>query len=722
MKRLLTIIPILWLLSIAYTLDLLGDTYGLTATGLLIATVVIIGLKYMRRAWGLSATIGISFLGYAILLILGYTGKIVPTHVWTGEFLVFSALTALIVAAWDSLNRLNIKELLPQIFIMFGITAALYGVRLDYVLISLAIAIALTENVRAFIGVLLSWSFLMLPLAGMPATVENIGELPHIIVPMYPTGSASYTPAVLMYYTVSLMLTAVLGGINAGVWRTRRGTPSTYGEIALRSIGHSIMPVVFYAGLGGAWYFLGATETYYSFLTPALISWGIALSATFIRDYLLYLNKVRSIRREIDKKMSLAETHLKHIKEAFNRLKEFGVETNSLNIVMAQTKSATSLFQSITKELRNSGGNYEKLTVVNEDLDELLTQIKAIDTAVIDIYKKAFNLIQQSYPLIKTLKIRIPISTDELKILSEAKTAEDIVIKSDSLINVGKQICDLLEKTLGESIEYYAKLLNKPIKYEKGTCKKWRSPFRAISALLDGYTTLIEPYEKEVLGLYNILVELKHSITNQFQNMDKKWRNLILQTNPWLNNLLEELEELSEVPPLPHEIPKIVLKEATSLSEVVPSIIKETRRQYEMTKADLGYYLSKGVRGVELSLEDLESRIKRLEQDQKVLALVAEKPKEFIRTLKTKLPTMVSNISNILIESYELRTKAQLIPMVLDYIDWALQHNGGKVNLSKLPFSENALIWFLKLYIMSRENVIVEGDTLKTLQGRGVLA
>ena len=275
MKRLLTIIPILWLLSIAYTLDLLGDTYGLTATGLLIASVAIVGLKYMKRAWGFSATIGIAFLGYAILLILGYTGKIVPTNVWTGEFLVFSALTALIVAAWDSLNRLNIKELLPQIFIIFGITAALYGIRLDYVLISLAIAIALTEDVRAFIGVLLSWSFLMLPLAGMPATVENIGELPHIIVPMYPTDSASYIPAVLMYYMVSLMLTAVLGGINVGIWRTRRGTPSTYGGIALRSIGHSIMPVVFYVGLGGAWHFLGATETYYSFLTPALISWGL---------------------------------------------------------------------------------------------------------------------------------------------------------------------------------------------------------------------------------------------------------------------------------------------------------------------------------------------------------------------------------------------------------------------------------------------------------------
>ncbi len=713
MRRVITLILAIWVLLLANVLGLLKTPEGIAVSLSMFILVLGEGLIYYKHERGAPVPYSLSYISYIILIFIGYSFKIIPLQPWTGQFLVFSALTSIIIAVWNVINKLNDKELLPQLFVMYGLLASLYGIDIKLALGITAVSVALVRNFKSYFGLLLTLVFLPGPIIGLPGLVANIYNVPHITIAGVNPASVQYSSIVIVLYIMSVVLAAITGSLSMLIWKKRR-VPSSVADVIKESLVHAVFPIIFLAaGIFTEHFILGITDLK-SYALPVLISTVMSLGAVGCENALILREKKTKLEEILSERLQKLRAKLDRIKEAMAILRDYEIGIKNLEKASMKIHQVETVLNHAEKELMSHKVDYKTLISIKKDLDNAAAIIREADKNLIEAYRDAVSLIQKSYPLITLFEQKEPIKSEELRILAKAESSDDIIIRFDLLLESGKKICEALAETVNDSLSYFNKLLGTNYSIDPESCKKWKSPFRSIGTVLGFLSQVTQENEKEILDLYSKLIGIKQSVEDIIPriSMDELRNSLFLRELLALEN---ELRGLPEVPPSPYVAVKIIIEKAEFLRDTMRNLTKAAEKDLAKIRADVAKYIIKGAKGIELAIDSIEDRLRKATQDE--LVSTEKHVRDLVTELSIKLPRMIRDLTNIITDAIELRDKAPLIPLIFDYLNWELKQGNGRVRLEDLPFTDKTLIWFIKMYVMTKENITVEYGQLRLVGG-----
>ncbi|MCD6324236.1 MAG: hypothetical protein J7L55_03920, partial [Desulfurococcales archaeon] len=620
---------------------------------------------------------------------------------------------ALLVGVWDIIKGMSSRELIPQLILLSAFVLGLRGVDLRIVTGVAALSIPFVISRKSYVGLALTYIFLPLPVIGLTNTVTDIGSVPHFTFSSIPVSSPLY-PLIMTVFYVTWMLSALISGGVMTLLAGHIAETRSFRDL-LKHVLLSLIPTyLFIVGQATTEYLLfrGDVEallnTYFS--TYALAT-ALAFTGLTIEDSVLFWKEKSALKSEIIGLINKVKEKAQHNLDALKAFEAAELADSKLKELKAKTINLLNELSTIEKEVRRRLG-YEELTIHLTTLKKDEAFVNTTENLILSKYGDTVKLLRKALPYIRMYDNAVlDLVSRELELIAEVTSAKDIPSRLKALERTAKRVCTSLVTSLNkwfDEIKLFLgiRFVDTPLKCDEG-----KLPFREISELLTLSQRVSETVNPKISEAYRKLMTLKRNIGELLLTSHD-----VLQTRSFmyksLNTLYEGLRDVQETFPSPYIATVILNKKASYIKVETPKVLNALLKDVERVKAELGTYEVRWVSNIVDLVKDIEKSLNKLMSDAlNLLDRVKERATtyEVIEHLHKALPEIFREGRDLVTDSILIEVRATLIPMVFDYLDWKIAEAGDEgIPVNELPFTKEALLWFLRLYVTSRQGVTVK--------------
>lgn len=699
-----------WCVSFSYGLGITNDPLGLGITASLI--VLIIGSDLLFSAFKRRSSLPYltAYISYSVLIILGFSlqAYLTPQPVIAIELLLSTSFLAIVPGAWNVLKSASDIDLIPQMIILYAMLFIFFIPNFLVGFILASLSTVLISNKKSYIGLLLAMIFLPLPIVGLsifsPAPLPYFG--PHGLIPLEYIGS-EYTG--LLLYASSFMGTLVAGAVSL-VIRKHWRPPESFRDLSKFALMVALPPVTYMLiSGGGITLALNNITVANSFLLPLALT--IVLSVPFawgIEGWLL-VKKTSELRMQLRKDLGTLASKADLIEAAIKKLGKTSINKEEVKKVELQFQSLQEMSKALRERIDRTKYNYAELKSAYAELSNLKDLLRELESTLVREYQQIIQLLRKAIPIARSFgNIDKSVDLRLLEIASAIKGVEDILGNYELVEDISKTICESTVLGVRESFKEVKELLGIEFQLTISDCVASKDPFVVIKDVVDTYVSTFTSVERQIIQAYDLLVKFKKAIRDlitRLGNVPLRDISVIKR----LTNIQEILKDVDAIPPNFYGLPRFIKLRVQELVNELPKLLDDLRKDLSRIRAELMTYEVKVARNVVILLDNFEPIIR--ENNAKIMELVntyGKVPhKEILKMLVSEGTEALTSLVDIVKDALLILTRAKLIPMVFDYFDWIIELMNGTVSLNEIPFTDEAVIWFLKFYVVAKPEVTI---------------
>ncbi len=698
----------------AQTLGILNHPIGISITGALVSAVLASALLYGNLVKGDSIPYFMAYLSSSILLVLGYsiTTFQAPQPTIASEYLLTTAFLALLTGVWDIIKEMSSRELIPQLIFLATFILSLRGADLRIVTGAMALTIPFITSKKSFVGLLISYVFIPLPIIGLLTTVTEIGNVPRFTFASIPVTSPLYSVIMIVFYVTWIISALISGGVMILLSNHIEEIQTL--KSSVKHVVLSLLPTyLFLMGFVTTEFILFRSRVealFYTYLGPFILSTALTVSTLTLQDSVLYLKRKSTLKAEITKLLESIKGKADLIVKVLKTFEEVGLMDNELREIEAKTRAILSDLSKVEKEAKRRL-SYNALLLHLTSLRKNDAYLNHAESTITKKFDEAVKLLRKALPYMKIYDESESVFTSkEIDLMAHITSTFEIPARLKALNKISWKICESLSSSLNVWFRELRAFLGVSFLDSELKCEGKESPFREISELLALSKRVSDVVNPKISEAYKKLVALKREI-GDLQLMSHDVLRERSFTYSALNSLYEGLRNTQETLPSPYTATLILNKKANFLREETPKVLNALLKDVERVRAELGMYEIKWVTNILDLLAEVEKSLNKLIINAyNTLNQIKDVPTtyEVIELLYASFPEILREGVNLVTDAVLVEVRASLIPMVFDYFDWKIRTAREEgVPINDLPFTKEALLWFLRLYVTSRKNVTV---------------
>ena len=699
-----------WCVLFSYGLGITNNPLGLSITASLL--VLIIGSDLLFRAFKRRSSLPylMAYISYSVLIILGFSlqAYLTPQPVIAIELLLSTSFLAIVPGAWNVLKSASEVDLVPQMVILYAMLSILYIPNFLVGFILASLSTALIGSKKSYIGLALAMGFLPLPIVSISSF--SPAPLPYYslqgLIPSELIGS-EYTAVLL--YAFSFVGGLIAGAVSLAIRRHRR-PPESFKDLSKFALMVALPPVTYILAFGGGIALaLNNITAGNVFLFPLALT--IALSVPFaggIEGWLL-VRKAFALRKQLRKELGTLVERVDLIEDAIKKLGSTSINKEGVKKIELQLQGLKEMTKALKGRIGRTKYNYAELKSAYAELSNLKGLFKELENALIGEYQQIIQLLRKAIPIARSFgSIDRNVDLRLLEMASAIKDVEDILSNYEIVEDISKTVCESTVSGVRESFKEVKELLGVDFQLKINECGVNEDPFGVIEKVVDAYASAFSSVERQIIQAYDLLVRFKLVVRDSIArlgNVPLEDMSVIKR----LNDIQEMLKDVDAIPPNFYGLPRFIKSRLQEVVNELPKLLDDSRKDLSRIRAELMTYEVKVARNVVILLDNFEPIIR--ESNAKIMELVnmyGKVPyKEILKLMVTEGAEALTRLADVVKDASLILTRAKLIPMVFDYFDWIIDLMDGTVSLNEIPFTDEAVIWFLRFYVVAKPEVTI---------------
>ncbi len=707
----------LWLIALAIKFGLFHNPLNLALVASLAVLIIGSGIIYRYSPKGESAPLLLTYISYGILLLMGYSVATynAPQPSIASEFLLASSFLPVLAGVWNVIKELKTIELLPQIAYLMALLLGLWGLDIRIVTGIASLSVALVISRKSLGGLILTSIFSLIPIVGLANTATDLGRVPHIVTGFVSITSLGYSYAVLIYY-ISWIIGFLIGGVIALLGSIHFKEPRTPAKILEHSIASTIPALVYIFTVIIFSYSLLSDKQIISYHNMLSLILGIALpiSAVGVKDLHFLIAEKARLRSNIAEIHRNVKTKIKELRKAISLLQSAGIRTAKLIESQARIEELEEYVKELMEDFRSGKKSYGSLKAIERKCRIVSNTLDDIENVILSEYRSAVEILRKASPYIKMHSGNEFIDVKELALLSNIGSASELPLRIEILKRISRESCNALFEALKAWLREVRNFLGIDFTVDENVCRDTESPLTQVSELLNVSSRILQSVRIRVSESYRRLTDLKAFLKELLKEEDfiQVEESFALKQ---LRNMVEVSKDIPESMPPIHLATKLINEKTRVFAEEYLKVFEKAYMDLSRVRAELASYEIKGITNIVSLVDDLERRLNVLSDEIGSFRAYIENKKpsyEVLMHLSRIAPDTLKRVFTLVNNAFLIKLRASIIPMVFDFLDWKLEVSNGRAPIDELPFTKDALLWFLRLYVTYRKDVTVKGGML----------